>query len=227
MHVPLFLPVASAALLAERRLGVGPHAVVLEYTCGASNSLDLYSTYLTPDQLADVFAQIEGNFVGLGVELRAHDGALLIERVIFEGHRPRHYLVREGSHLAKLLVLRDARIETASSLGSPLIVNRGAGLFVVDGLELHSAGEQWLYDVSEGTYGSTNVSGGRRRSNGVSKRAISSPTGCATTGALLSFRGNMCTEPRRSAVWLSCGAPTASVCCRRATVQNKICIYSP
>ena len=48
--------------------------MVLEYLCGATNSLDPYSAYLTPDQLNDVYAQIEGNFVGLGVELKAQDG---------------------------------------------------------------------------------------------------------------------------------------------------------
>jgi carboxyl-terminal processing protease len=74
--------VASAALLAQSRLGIPPRAVVLEYTCGATNSLDLYSTYLTPDQLTDIYAQIEGNFVGLGIELKASDGALSIVRVI-------------------------------------------------------------------------------------------------------------------------------------------------
>ena len=59
-----------------------PAAVVLEYLCGATNALDPYSTYLTPDQLNDVYAQIEGNFVGLGVELKAQDGGLAIVRVI-------------------------------------------------------------------------------------------------------------------------------------------------
>ena len=56
--------------------------VVLEYLCGATNSLDPYSAYLTPDQLNDVYAQIEGNFVGLGVELKAQNGVLVIVRVI-------------------------------------------------------------------------------------------------------------------------------------------------
>jgi len=74
--------VALAADMAAERLGLSPSAVVLEYTCGATNSLDLYSAYLTPDQLAEVYAQIEGNFVGLGVELKAAAGALLIVRVI-------------------------------------------------------------------------------------------------------------------------------------------------
>ncbi len=74
--------VAFAAGLAQQRLGIAPTAVVMEYICGAANSLDNYSGYLTPAQLADVYSQIEGNFVGLGVELKADAGALLIVRVI-------------------------------------------------------------------------------------------------------------------------------------------------
>ncbi len=74
--------VAAAATLAQTRLGIEPRAAVLEYTCGAANALDLYSAYLTPDQLNEVYAQIEGNFVGLGVELKADQGVLLIVRVI-------------------------------------------------------------------------------------------------------------------------------------------------
>jgi carboxyl-terminal processing protease len=68
--------------LAQQRLQVAPTAVVLEYLCGAANALDAYSTYLTADQLNEVYAQIEGNFVGLGVELKAQNGALQIVRVI-------------------------------------------------------------------------------------------------------------------------------------------------
>jgi carboxyl-terminal processing protease len=74
--------VALAASLAGSRLGISPTAVVLEYLCGATNSLDPYSAYLTPDQLAEVYSQIEGNFVGLGVELKTQSGMLAIVRVI-------------------------------------------------------------------------------------------------------------------------------------------------
>jgi carboxyl-terminal processing protease len=70
--------VAMTAALAAERLGVPPAAVVLEYVCGATNGLDLYSAYLTPAQLAEVYSQIEGNFVGLGIELKAADGAGLV-----------------------------------------------------------------------------------------------------------------------------------------------------
>jgi len=74
--------VAAAAALGLQRLNISPTAVVLEYLCGATNALDHYSTYLTPDQLNEVYAQIEGNFVGLGIELKSRNGQLLIVRVI-------------------------------------------------------------------------------------------------------------------------------------------------
>ena len=69
--------VAAAARWPSNGLEIAPTAVVLEYLCGATNALDPYSAYLTPDQLNDVYAQIEGNFVGLGVELKAQDGGLV------------------------------------------------------------------------------------------------------------------------------------------------------
>ena len=53
--------------------------------CGFANCLDAYSTFLTADQLDDVYSQIEGNFVGLGIELKADDGSLLIANVIPKG----------------------------------------------------------------------------------------------------------------------------------------------
>ncbi|MEN6457587.1 MAG: S41 family peptidase [Thermoguttaceae bacterium] len=74
--------VANVAQLARERLEIAPAAVVLEYLCGATSALDPYSSYLTPDQLSEVYAQIEGSFVGLGVELKALDGGLTVVRVI-------------------------------------------------------------------------------------------------------------------------------------------------
>jgi len=73
---------AVASRLAEQRLGIDPTAVVLEYLCGATNTLDPYSAYLTPAQLSEVYSQIEGNFVGLGIELKADGETLRIVRVI-------------------------------------------------------------------------------------------------------------------------------------------------
>jgi carboxyl-terminal processing protease len=75
---------AAAGRLSREQLGLSETVAIVEYTCAAGNSLDAYSTYLTAGQLNEVYAQIEGNFVGLGIELKAADGALAIVKVIRE-----------------------------------------------------------------------------------------------------------------------------------------------
>ena len=65
--------VVYLARLGRERIGLSNTVTVLEYTCGATSGLDAYSTFLTADQLNEVYSQIEGNFVGLGVELKASD----------------------------------------------------------------------------------------------------------------------------------------------------------
>lgn len=73
---------AQIANVVSARIGLSPSATILEFTAAAAGSLDHYSGYLTPDQLRDMYSQIEGNFVGLGVELKADNGTLLIVDVI-------------------------------------------------------------------------------------------------------------------------------------------------
>lgn len=73
---------SAAARICRDELGLPEAAAVHEYVCGATNSLDPYSAFLTASQLNEVYSQIEGNFVGLGVELKADQGALLIVKVI-------------------------------------------------------------------------------------------------------------------------------------------------
>jgi carboxyl-terminal processing protease len=74
--------VRSIADLAYQQLGLPPTTVVLECLCGVTNTLDPYSAFLTPTQLEEIYSQIEGNFVGLGVELKAEAGKLRIVRVV-------------------------------------------------------------------------------------------------------------------------------------------------
>jgi carboxyl-terminal processing protease len=73
---------AEAARVVEVRCGLRQTAALLEFVAAAAGGLDEYSSYLTADQLKEVYQQIEGNFVGLGVELKADNGALLIVHVI-------------------------------------------------------------------------------------------------------------------------------------------------
>lgn len=72
----------DVARLNEVRAGLTPTATILEFVTAAAEGLDDYSSFLTADQLREVYSQIEGNFVGLGVELKAENGALLIVHVI-------------------------------------------------------------------------------------------------------------------------------------------------
>ncbi len=73
------------AEIGEQQLRIPAVATILEFVCGATSSLDEYSTFLTPEQLDDVYSQIEGNFVGLGIELKSNNGSLLITNVIRNG----------------------------------------------------------------------------------------------------------------------------------------------
>ncbi len=74
--------VSASARLASKYYAVPPQAAILEFTCAAVASLDQYSAYLTGSQLDEVFSQIEGNFVGLGIELKSEADSLLIVNVI-------------------------------------------------------------------------------------------------------------------------------------------------
>ena len=74
--------VAATGVFAATELGISQSAVLLEYVAGASGGLDNYSSYLTGNQLKDVYSQIDGNFVGIGIELKAENQTLLIVSVI-------------------------------------------------------------------------------------------------------------------------------------------------
>ncbi|KAA5540647.1 S41 family peptidase [Roseiconus nitratireducens] len=74
--------VAFVANTASTELGLNSTAVVLEYVGGAVSTLDTYTRLLSGDQLDEMFSNIEGNFVGLGVELKTEEDALRILSVI-------------------------------------------------------------------------------------------------------------------------------------------------
>jgi carboxyl-terminal processing protease len=77
--------VAQACELARRALNVNAAPIVLEFAYGACDALDDYTSYLTPDKLDDLYAMIDGNFVGLGVELKLDASLLKIVGVIKGG----------------------------------------------------------------------------------------------------------------------------------------------
>ncbi|TWU40467.1 putative CtpA-like serine protease [Novipirellula artificiosorum] len=74
--------VAYVASIGGRELGMSPTAVALEYLSGAVSTLDPYTRLLSGNQLDEMFSNIEGNFVGLGIELKPERDCLQILSVI-------------------------------------------------------------------------------------------------------------------------------------------------
>jgi carboxyl-terminal processing protease len=75
-------------------LAIPTQATMFEFLNGATTSLDPYSAFLTGDQYADVMSQIDGNFVGLGVEIRPKKDSLQIMSVIPNGPAEKSGLLR-------------------------------------------------------------------------------------------------------------------------------------
>ncbi|MFG0265972.1 MAG: S41 family peptidase [Rhodopirellula sp. JB055] len=74
--------VSQVASMAHQELGLSGTATVLEFVSGAVSTLDTYTRLLSPGQLDDMFSTIDGNFVGLGVELKPGEDCLKILSVI-------------------------------------------------------------------------------------------------------------------------------------------------
>jgi carboxyl-terminal processing protease len=72
--------IVEIARHANQALRIAPSAVVMEYVFGGCNALDDYSGFLTADRLSDLYSNIDGEFVGLGVEMKEEKdlGMLLV-----------------------------------------------------------------------------------------------------------------------------------------------------
>ncbi len=90
--------VAWVARIGHSTLGIPPSVTLLEMTAASMGGLDEYSAFLTNGQLDDLYAQIEGNFVGLGVELKTAADGLLVVHVIVGSPAERGGL-RGGDHI--------------------------------------------------------------------------------------------------------------------------------
>lgn len=103
---------------AQRTLGITPAAVVMEYVFGCCNALDDYSGFLTADRLSDLYSNIDGEFVGLGVEMKEETGqGMLLVNVLPESPASRGGL-RRGDRIVEIdgVDIRGRSIDEAASM---------------------------------------------------------------------------------------------------------------
>lgn len=66
--------ILSVCQMCKSRVDLDAQPVVMEYVFGACNCLDDYSSVMTPDRLRDLFNNIDGQFVGVGIVMEAEVG---------------------------------------------------------------------------------------------------------------------------------------------------------
>jgi len=107
-------------------LDLKPAVVIVELACGACNALDEYTQFLTPGQLAETYASLEGRAVGIGVELdRSGAGQpLVIFQVLkfspaeLAGLKPRDRILRIDHQAADKLSAEQAAEKLKGAMGS-------------------------------------------------------------------------------------------------------------
>ncbi len=108
----------EVAAIAQREVQLGATAIELEYLFGGCNALDDYSTYLTPSKLEDLYGNIEGEFVGIGIEMKAEAGkGMLLVNVLPESPAEEGG-ANNGDYITKIdgVDCRDMTTEQAAGL---------------------------------------------------------------------------------------------------------------
>ena len=90
-----YMVASQTADTIESQIGLPAQASVYEFICGAISALDPYSGFMSSSQYGESMSQIEGNFVGLGVELRTTENHLHIVSVIKGGSADVHGLTKD------------------------------------------------------------------------------------------------------------------------------------
>ncbi len=98
----------------SQNLGLSPQASTYEFICGAISALDPYSAFMSSNQYSETMSQIEGNFVGLGVELRTHANDLEIVSVIPGGSADTGGLIK-GDRIIAVDQVRVAEVGSEKS----------------------------------------------------------------------------------------------------------------
>lgn len=122
--------ISEVSDLAQEKLRIAPAAVVMEYLFGGCNALDDYSNFLTPDRYNDLFGSIQGEFVGIGIEMEAEKGkGMHLANVLLDspaeegGLRPGDYIVEIDGRDCRDLSTDDAARLLRGTQGSKVYLS--------------------------------------------------------------------------------------------------------
>lgn len=110
--------VSEVCDVAGQQLGLSGSVVVMEYLFGGCNALDDYSNFLTPDRYNDLFGSIQGEFVGIGIEMEAEKGrGMHLVNVLLDSPAEAGGL-RPGDHIVEIdgTDIRDYTTDEAAQL---------------------------------------------------------------------------------------------------------------
>ena len=94
--------ILEIAGLADRYTGLKSNAVILEYIFGGFNSLDDYSSCMTPSKNQDMQNSIKGEFVGLGIELKAEEGQGMLLVNVLDGSPAQEGGLESGDYITSV-----------------------------------------------------------------------------------------------------------------------------
>ena len=192
----------SAADLGRHALGIEATPVLLEFTYGACDALDDFTSYLTPDKLEDLYAMIDGNFVGLGVELKGASEGLKLVGVIRGGPAWEaglavgDQIVKIAGQAVKGLALDDAANRLQGTEGTSVdleVLKRDATVQTVRLVRRHvdveSVTRAKMVDEAAGI-GYVQLSGFQKSSTEELDQAISGLVNLGMRTLVLDLRGN-------------------------------------
>ncbi|MGE3818387.1 MAG: S41 family peptidase [Isosphaeraceae bacterium] len=194
--------VLSVCEIARQGVGLSEAPVILEFTYGACDALDDYTSYLTPDKLDDLYAMIDGNFVGLGIELKLDGDALRLVGVIRGGPaseaglKPGDQITHIGGTPVKGLSLDEAAGRLQGTEGTQVEItvlraNQVTQTFRMARrhVEVESVDQVKMLDPAQGI-GYVQLNGFQKSSAEELERAIESLSRQGMTKLVLDLRGN-------------------------------------
>ena len=85
--------------LCKQELGLECSPVIMEYCFGACNCLDDYSNVLTPGRRKDLYGNIKGEFVGIGIVMEAEAGEGMALKQVIPGSPAAEQGLKRGDFL--------------------------------------------------------------------------------------------------------------------------------